>query len=165
MGQTQAPLSSDLGWEPDASRAISLTKDLTAIGLARSRMYHGGMESINITPTYVGFVLTTEVMESEFQAHVRGLIPEGETTTVEFKRRLDLDTRDGKGEFVHDVVALATTKARGRRRTLVIGIDDRTSRAVESLSPKVTQDRIEDVSTAMRRRLPRYVSEPSTGRA
>lgn len=137
-----------LGWEPDTLRAVSLTKDLTGIGLARSRLYMGGMESVNITTTYAGLVLATEVVESELQALVRTLLPEGETTTVEFKRRLDLDTRDGKGEFVHDVLALATTKASGRRRTLVIGIDDRTSTAVESLSPRVTQDRIEDILNA-----------------
>jgi len=137
-----------LGWESDAGRARALTKELSNLGLLHDRVAIGSIDSVRVAPTYAGFVVATEAHESKLHVLVRGMLAEGETTTVEFKVQLNLSDRDGKGEFVHDVLGLATTKASGRRRFLVVGIDDKTGDVVKSAEPAITQDRIEDILNA-----------------
>lgn len=73
------------------------------------------------------------------------LLDEWETTSVEFKRELYLDTKDQKAEFVKDILGLANTQASGER-LLIIGFDDKTRAYHAPPDPKkITQDNIERV--------------------
>jgi predicted HTH transcriptional regulator len=73
------------------------------------------------------------------------LLDEWETTSVEFKRELYLDTKDQKAEFIKDILGLANTQASGER-LLIIGFDDKT-RAYHAPPDmkKITADNIERV--------------------
>jgi hypothetical protein len=69
---------------------------------------------------------------------VADLVPEWATTTVEFKGQVNLKRNKEKAEFVRDVLALATTKASGRR-WLVIGFDNGTHQFTDSVDSAITQ--------------------------
>lgn len=56
------------------------------------------------------------------------LVQDGETTNVDLKRELYLDTPDQKAEFIKDIIGLANTKVTGPR-CLVIGIDEKAGTA------------------------------------
>ena len=73
------------------------------------------------------------------------LLDEWETTSVEFKRELYLDTKDQKAEFVKDILGLANTQASGES-LLIIGFDDKTRAYHAPPDPKkITADNIERV--------------------
>lgn len=72
------------------------------------------------------------------------LVAEWETTSVDFKRELSLDTKDQKAEFVKDVLGLVNTQASGPR-LLIIGFDDRTRAWYCTPNPKLSQNRIEQI--------------------
>ncbi|WP_448595520.1 AlbA family DNA-binding domain-containing protein [Thermoflexus hugenholtzii] len=56
---------------------------------------------------------------------VKRLIAQGEGPTVEFKREVDLSTREGQAEFCKDLMSLANImKSVGRTSYLLIGVDD-----------------------------------------
>jgi len=80
----------------------------------------------------------------EGQALVLGLLEDWETTNVDFKRELRLDTKDEKAEFVRDVLALANTQVTGDRY-LVTGFDPKTQNFTTTVDPKVTSDTIENI--------------------
>jgi len=95
-------------------------------------------------PTYAG--LTWEfrrafTIEAQF---IGNLVNEWETTSVDFKRELHLDTNEQKVRFIKDLLSLATTQASGRR-WLIIGFDDKTREFVGFSDPKITQNRIEQI--------------------
>lgn len=52
-------------------------------------------------------------------------LAEGETTNVEVKERLDLDTDDGRAKYIRHSLALATTRLSGSR-LLIVGFKDET---------------------------------------
>ena len=93
-------------------------------------------------------------------------MPDWETTTVEFKRQVNLKLDKEKAEFVRDVLALATTKASGRR-WLVIGFDNNTHQFTVSVDPAITQDRLEDILNAYASPAPQMAdssaAQPVTG--
>lgn len=96
----------------------------------------------DVRPTYPGLVWTTRrglTIESKF---IDNLLKEWETTNVEFKREIALDTKKQKAEFGKDVLGLATTKSSGRRY-MIIGFDDKTRSYHSAPNPLVTQDRME----------------------
>lgn len=107
-----------------------------------------------IRPTYAGIVRVTEKVATESQSLVRGLLPDWETTNVDFKRELHLGTNDEKAEFVRDVLALANTQVTGSRY-LVVGFDPKTHEFTTPADPAITQDRIEDI-------LNHYARPPAT---
>jgi hypothetical protein len=116
-------------------------RELEALGLI---WWDGGPEPDEIRATYRGLLWETrrdQVIGSRF---IDSLVAEWETTSVEFKRELRLDTADQKAEFVKDVIGLANTQASGRR-WLIVGFDDRTRAYRTSRDPTVTQNRIENV--------------------
>jgi hypothetical protein len=118
-----------------------LLRELGALGLT---WWDGGPEPDEIRATYRGLVWETrrdQVIGSRF---IDSLVAEWETTSVEFKRELRLDTADQKAEFVKDVLGLANTQASGRR-WLIVGFDDRTRTYHTPPDPTVTQDRIESI--------------------
>jgi hypothetical protein len=88
-------------------------------------------------------------LESQF---IDDLVAEWETTSVDFKRELSLDTMDQKAEFVKDILSLVNTKASGRR-WLIIGFDDRSRAYFGPPDSRIAQDRIEQL-------IARYI-EPS----
>ncbi len=127
-----------LGRSADRGDEIGISKRLTeqSIDLIEPLATIGG---VRFRPRYAGVVLATQKVQAELQSLVASLIPEWETVTVEFKRELHLNTRDEKAEFIKDVVALATSKA-GGRRYLVLGWDPkiRNSRPVWIPRPRRT---------------------------
>ncbi len=67
----------------------------------------------DLKPTYQGLVWETRrgfTIESKF---IDELIKEWETTNIDFKREIGLDTKKQKAEFAKDVLGLATTKSSG----------------------------------------------------
>lgn len=72
------------------------------------------------------------------------LLPDWETSNVDFKRELHLETSDDKAEFVRDVLGLVNPRITGARY-LVIGWDPVSHEFTTSVDPRVTQDRIEDL--------------------
>lgn len=132
-----------LGWERDSDAIADLVLSLGhTVLLDTSRVTMGG--GWNIYPTYMGVVRTTESTTTELQALVTRLLPDWETTNVDFKRELHLDSNDDKAEFIRDVLALANTQVTGERH-LVIGWDPKTREFTTGIDPTVTQDRIEDL--------------------
>lgn len=116
-------------------------RELKALDLA---YWDGGYYPDEIKSTYRG--LTWEARRD----HVIGVrfidsfVPEWETTSVEFKRELHVDTADQKAEFIKDVIGLANTQASGRR-WLIIGFDDKTRAYHSPPGPNLTQNRIEQI--------------------
>jgi hypothetical protein len=106
----------------------------------------GGMGGYNtsIKPTYQGLVWETRrgfTIESKF---IDDLVKEWETTNVDFKRRLGLDTQKEKAEFAKDALGLVTTKSSGRRY-MIVGFDDKTRQYHAPPDPTVTPNRMEQV--------------------
>lgn len=100
--------------------------------------------SNDLTPTYQGLVWETRrgfTVESRF---IDGLLAEWETTNVDFKREIGLDTKKQKAEFAKDVLGLATTKSSGRRY-MIVGFDDKTRAYHAPPDPAVTQERMERI--------------------
>ena len=56
------------------------------------------------------------------KAQLFSLIQEGENTTVEFKRELDLITARGKSEFIKDIISIANSVSNAGY--IFVGIDD-----------------------------------------
>jgi hypothetical protein len=94
--------------------------------------------------TYAGLVWERRRAEVEGARVLDSFVAEWETTSVEFKRELLLNTADQKAEFVKDVLGLANTQASGRR-WLIVGFDDKTRSYHSPPDPSVTQNRIEQV--------------------
>lgn len=94
--------------------------------------------------TYAGLVWEHQRREVEGARFLDSFIAEWETTSVEFKRELLLNTADQKAEFVKDLIGLANTQASGRR-WLIVGFDDKTRSYHSPPDPSVTQNRIEQV--------------------
>lgn len=100
--------------------------------------------SNRLKPTYRGLVWETRrgfTVESRF---IDRLLGEWETTNVDFKREIGLDTKKQKAEFAKDVLGLATTKSSGRRY-MIVGFDDKTRGYHAPPDPAVTQDRMERI--------------------
>jgi hypothetical protein len=98
----------------------------------------------DITPTYQGLVWGTRrgfTIESKF---IDELVREWETTNVDFKREIGLDTKKQKAEFAKDVLGLATTKSSGRRY-MIVGFDDKTRAYYAPPDGTVTQNRMEQI--------------------
>jgi Putative DNA-binding domain len=135
-----------LGWaDPHFDLVFDIARKLAEVGLL---VTHGAMgQRLDVWPTYAGIVRATEGMQAALRQLVADLLPDWETTTVEFKRLVNLNRDKEKAEFVRDVLALATTKASGRR-WMVIGFDNNTHLFTDSANPTLTQDRMEDILNA-----------------
>ncbi len=90
----------------------------------------------------------TERVATEWQERLRVLLAEGETSTVDIKRELHVDGVREKGEFIRDVLGLATTKASGHERYLLVGFDDETSEFLTSVDAAITRERLEQIVNA-----------------
>src|SRR2546428_921916 len=103
--------------------------------------------TVELRVRYAGVVLATQQAQTELVQLVESLQPDWETVTVEFKREVHLETKEQKADFVHDVAALATTKATGPRH-LFIGWDPKSHLFTTSVDARLTQDRMEQVLSA-----------------
>jgi len=110
-------LLSELKWSDGKTRLLVVANELKERGLIR-RM------GVQWRASYSGVVWETRrglTINSQF---IDGLVREWETTSVEFKRELHLDTADQKAELIKDVIGLANTQVSGRR-LLVVGFEDK----------------------------------------
>lgn len=134
---SEEQLLSESGWPDGRRRLWTVARELGERGLIR-RIGHEWRSS------YRGLVWETRrglTLESQF---IDGLVAEWETTSVDFKRELHLDTASEKAEFVKDIIGLANTKASGRR-WMIVGFDDKTRGYHCPPDSKVTQNRIEQI--------------------
>ena len=99
---------------------------------------------IQLAATYRGLVWETKQGFTRISRLIDDLIAEWETTSVDFKRELHLDTADQKAEFIKDVLSLVNTKASGRR-WMVIGFDDRSRTYYGAPDQGITKNRIEQI--------------------
>lgn len=114
--------------------------------LLRSRLifWDGGEYPDKVRATYRGLVWEKRrnfVVGARF---IDGLVAEWETTSVDFKREISLDTASQKAEFVKDVIGLANTQASGRR-LMIVGFDDKTRQHYGPPDTSITQNRIEHI--------------------
>ena len=147
----------DLGWPPDPRRIVNVGG-----ALKRKGCLHGLGAQFPMRPTYLGVVLATREVEAEVQALLTDLLRDWETTTIEVKRELPLNSPKQKHEFVRDILALATTQGR-QSRYLVVGFDPKTREPFCSVDPALKQDDIENLLNAhVRTRAPgvRYRTVP-----
>ena len=134
-----------MGWSVDDHDPSRLAEALRSQGFTDD--WSAGYD-ISIRPTYAGVVRVTEQVATEWQERLRVLLAEGETSTVDIKRELHVDAVREKGEFIRDVLGLATTKASGRDRYLLVGFDDETAEFVASVDTSITRERLEQVVNA-----------------
>jgi hypothetical protein len=130
-----------IGEAPNRGECVPIIQTLENLGLVESRLTMG---SFPVFPTYGGLVRATEKIATEGQTLVLDLLEDWETTNVDFKRELHLDTKDEKAEFVRDVLALANTQVTGDRY-LVTGFDPKTHEFTIGADPKVAPDTIENI--------------------
>jgi hypothetical protein len=133
-------LLNELGW----ADTEPLRLDTAINGLKRLGFVREIAPDIDAWSTYAGAVWELrrgETIEAQF---LDALLADGETTSVDFKRELHLDTKDDKAEFVRDVLGLANTKASGRR-WLIIGFNDKLLTYHGSPDSKITQNRLEHI--------------------
>jgi hypothetical protein len=137
-----ADVFESLGWPDGARRGYGLTQPLEDEGFIAERLATNAY--VLVRPTYLGVVRATEAEGAQGQQLVAEVLAEGETTNVEIKQRLDLDTNAGKAKFIRHALALATTRASGKR-FLVIGFHDRTRQFAGTPDAKITQERFEQL--------------------
>lgn len=141
-----------LGWKREDHEPYSLTESLETLGLIRRSARLGGF--ISLHPTYRGMVRATKRASTEWEVRLDAFVSEWETVTVDFKREVRLGTPKLNAEFTRDVLALATTKASGRERYLIIGYDDQSRTFIAPMEAALTQERIEQVLDAYANRAP-----------
>mgnify|MGYP001211843283 CR=1 FL=1 len=131
--------------DSEVDQAINTLRDLGLIFCERGT-YPG-----DIRINYRGMVWLQKRQEAFDAAEIEQLVAEWETTSVDFKRELSLDTASEKAEFIKDVIGLANTKASGRR-WLIVGFDDksrtiysRETRPNDPWEAKINQNRIEQL--------------------
>ena len=140
-GIAEKTLTLELGWSADPLLLESVAKDLEQWGFVNGLFFFGG---IQLTATYRGLIWETKQGFTRMSRLIDDLIAEWETTSVDFKRELHLDTADQKAEFIKDVLSLVTTKASGRR-WMVIGFDDRSRTYYGTPEHGITKNRIEQI--------------------
>ncbi|HEX9929862.1 MAG TPA: ATP-binding protein [Pyrinomonadaceae bacterium] len=106
------------------------------------KAYEGGGYCTTIYPTYKGLVWELKRNETIESKLIDELVKDWETTNVDFKREIYLDTNKQKAEFAKDVLGLATTKSSGKRY-MIIGFDDKTREYYSPPNSSITQERME----------------------
>ena len=119
-----------------------VSEDLSGRGLIQSS--GAGGYHLDSKSTYSGLVWETRRAFTTESKFIDALVSEWETTSVDFKRELSLDTADQKAEFIKDLLSLANTKASGKR-WMIIGFDDKTHNYFAAPDSSVTQNRVEQI--------------------
>jgi hypothetical protein len=142
------------GQNADQGTAIATSKRLEAIGCVhRGPITMGPDGYCQVRPSYVAIVITTEQLATEERALLDSLLADWETTSVDVKERLELDTDRQKAEFCKDILALANTRVSGRR-FLVLGFNDISREFTTSVVSTVDTHRMESVLSAYCRPVP-----------
>lgn len=149
---------SELGWESgyEAEQEINdLVRNLEQLGFALFQRVPS-IADLAARPTYLGLVWEHRRAVTVSSTEIDDLVAEGETSTVDLKRQLGVDTASEKAELVKDVIALANTKATGRRY-MVIGFtnegdyyqpDDSVERAErDRLFVALNEERLQQIIT------------------
>ena len=131
----------ELDWNGGYHHFAPIAKALHAVDLLSWHPTAGGSSQ---RATYRGLVWDTRRGFTLHSRQIDGLVQEWETTSVDFKQELRLDTASDKAEVVKDVTALANTQASGRR-WLVVGFVDKTRAYYGPPNPALTQDRFEQI--------------------
>jgi hypothetical protein len=137
-----AHILSVLGWT-DSSRMYSVGKPLEE-NLGFVIDYPFMTREYGFRATYPGLVWTSRRGITLESKRIDALVRVWETTSVDFKRELSLDTADNKAEFVKDILGLVNTQS-SPPRLLIIGFDDKTRNFHSPPDPRITQDRIEQI--------------------
>ncbi len=106
---TSQDVFADLGWTWHMGHALDITERLKEKDCLHSIPTAGGPIPVRIT--YIGVVRATEAERTEDQELLRDLLEDWETTTVDFKRELDLSTPAVRMEFVRGTSQLRPHKA------------------------------------------------------
>lgn len=125
----------------DTASVMAKLADLADTGLIG---YSRQFDHFEAAATYRGLVWETRrglTLDSQF---IDSLVDEWETTSVEFKRELFIDTIDTKAEFIRDILGLANTLVSGRR-WFIVGFDDKTHAYLKAPDPALTQDRLQQI--------------------
>ncbi len=141
VGIDENTLTLELGWSDDPLRLESVAKDLEQWGYVSGLFFIGGMQ---LAATYRGLVWEKKQGFTRMSRFLDDLVVEWETTSVDFKRELHLDTADQKAEFIKDVLSLVNTKASGQR-WMIIGFDDRSHTYYGAPDQAITTNRIEQI--------------------
>lgn len=130
-------LNNSMGFE----EICEALRELKSFGLV---FWDGGSFPDSVRSTYKGLVWHTRrdlMNESKF---IDTLVEEWETTSIEFKRELQLETADQKAKFIREIISLANTQASGKR-WLIIGFEDKNREYYGPPNSKVDQERIERI--------------------
>jgi hypothetical protein len=139
------PLLSEYGIGADMDMLDLLypvSEDLHGRGLIES---HGAAGyHLDSKSTYRGLVWETRRGFTRETKFIDQLVSDWETTSVDFKRELYLNTADQKAEFIKDILSLVNTKASGRR-WMIIGFDDKTRQYHSPPDAALTQNLLEQI--------------------
>lgn len=124
--------------QEDVWEVLGELKDLGLI------YWDGGKDPDEIRANYRGLLWETRRNQVIGARFIDSLVAEWETTSVEFKRELQLGTADQTAAFVKVVIGLGNTQASGQR-WLIVGFDDKTRAYHGPPDPAVTQNRIEHI--------------------
>lgn len=100
-----------------------------------------------VRPTYIGAVIATQREPSKLLSLLNEIVEGWETTSVDVKEVVRLDTERERAEFSKDILALANTLV-SSRRFMVLGYNDRSRRFTSSVDPAVDAHRMESVLSA-----------------
>ncbi len=125
-----------------ASQIWNVANELNEWGFVSGHFFLGG--AFKLAATYKSLVWETRRGFTLKSKKIDELVAEWETTSVDFKRELHLDTADEKSEFIKDVLSLANTKASGQH-WMMIGFDNRTHAYHGSPDQRIDQNRLEQV--------------------
>ncbi|MFN8678789.1 MAG: ATP-binding protein [Thermomicrobiales bacterium] len=109
------------GWEGDKYHLVAVGNELARASFVVNRSYIGG---ITYCPTYRSLVWQTRSQLTADSAEIDAILEEGETSLIDFKRQLAVDTASQKAELVKDVIALANARGKGTRALLIGFTDD-----------------------------------------
>ena len=140
----QKAVTSELEDWPD-EQIWNVANELTEWKFISGAFFLGG--AFKLAATYKGLVWQTKRGYTLIAKQIDELVAEWETTSVDFKRELHLDTADEKAEFVKDVLSLANTKASGQH-WMIIGFDNKTHAYHGPPDQRIDQNRLEQVSAA-----------------
>jgi hypothetical protein len=132
----------NLHWPEGMDRFWYVSQDLKQLGFISSREFMG--PHINIWASYRGLVWETRRGFTAMTKFIDDLVEEWETTNIDFKRVLNMDTADEKAEFIKDVLSLVNTKSSGRR-WIIIGFDDNSHTYYSPSDKSLNQNRFEQL--------------------
>ena len=129
------------GWS-EPSLLDSVARELDNLTLMARHVAMGGF--LELRSTYSGLVWEYRRDLVQESTLIRDLLIEWETTSVEFKQELHLDTSSQKARFIRNVLGLVNTQASGRR-WMIVGFSDKTRAYYRPPDSRVTQERIEEL--------------------